>query len=192
VKKFFRAQSTLEFIMILILVIAGIFVMGPYVIRSVNAYMRSWEISASQLRHSPQQQVPVAQVNLCGNGACDFGETNAQCPVECFCGNGSCDYDESLSSCRCDCQRPCSSFSGTECCGPLAEGRCYRFTDTNGNLLGCFDKTTIVFGGNPYPISPNCMFGGIGGNFNGLNNCGDCNCETGLGETTSNCPADCQ
>lgn len=52
-KKFFRAQSTLEFIMILILVIAGIFVMGPYVIRSVNAYMRSWEISADQAKHDP-------------------------------------------------------------------------------------------------------------------------------------------
>ena len=52
-KKFFRAQSTLEFIMILILVLAGILVMGPYVIRSVNAYMRSWEISAEQTKHNP-------------------------------------------------------------------------------------------------------------------------------------------
>jgi len=52
-KKLFRAQSTLEFMMIIILVLAGIFVMGPYVIRSVNAYLHSWEVSSEQARNQP-------------------------------------------------------------------------------------------------------------------------------------------
>jgi hypothetical protein len=52
-KKIFRAQSTLEFIMIIILVLAGVMVMGPYVLRSVNAYMRSWELSADQAKNNP-------------------------------------------------------------------------------------------------------------------------------------------
>ncbi|MFA6379310.1 MAG: hypothetical protein WCX16_05990 [Candidatus Omnitrophota bacterium] len=52
-KKPFRAQSTLEFMMIIILVLAGVVIMGPYVIRSVNAYMRSWENAASQAQSNP-------------------------------------------------------------------------------------------------------------------------------------------
>lgn|GEM_PF-650035 len=52
-KKPFRAQSTLEFIMIIILVLAGVVVMGPYVIRSINAYLHSWEVASSQARNKP-------------------------------------------------------------------------------------------------------------------------------------------
>ncbi|MCX5681549.1 MAG: hypothetical protein NT079_04645 [Candidatus Omnitrophica bacterium] len=77
IKKILLAQSTLEFMMIIILVIAGVVVMGPYVIRSVNAYMRSWEIAADQARFNPN--VPLH--DAC-NGVCDFGDT-ITCPQDC-------------------------------------------------------------------------------------------------------------
>lgn len=56
-KKFPRAQSTLELIMVIILVLAGIIVMGPYVIRGVNAYMRSWEIAVDQANSNPNVEI---------------------------------------------------------------------------------------------------------------------------------------
>ncbi len=49
-KKIKKAQTTLEYAMIIMLVILSIVVMGPYVIRSVNAHMRSWEVSTDQAR----------------------------------------------------------------------------------------------------------------------------------------------
>lgn len=61
-KKFFQAQSTLELIMVIILVLAGIFVMGPYVVRSVNAYMRSWEISVSQANSNPNVALNPSEI----------------------------------------------------------------------------------------------------------------------------------
>jgi len=61
-KKTFHAQSTLELIMVIILVLAGIFVMGPYVIRSVNAYMHSWELSVDQANSNPNVEVEAWEV----------------------------------------------------------------------------------------------------------------------------------
>lgn len=110
-RKFFSAQSTLEFIMLLILVLAGIFVMGPYVIRSVNAYMRSWEIAASDAQH---KLVSASQFSVCGNGVCEPGENNFNCPADCYCGNGTCDPGESYPSCA-DCPPP-PSFCQTHAC----------------------------------------------------------------------------
>lgn len=80
-KNKFYAQSTLEFIMLLILVLAGIFVMGPYVIRSVNAYMRSWEVAVDQSKQS-LAQVPAGQVDPnvplpCNQVSCTGGTEDA-------------------------------------------------------------------------------------------------------------------
>jgi hypothetical protein len=61
-KKTFHAQSTLELIMVIILVLAGIFVMGPYVIRSVNAYMHSWELSVDQANSNPNVALDSSEV----------------------------------------------------------------------------------------------------------------------------------
>ena len=68
--------------MILIAVIASIMVMGPYVLRGVNAYMRSWEISAQEARHDIGQEVPAWAVE----------ETPPPPPDPCYgivCGNYS-------------------------------------------------------------------------------------------------------
>lgn len=92
-KKFFQAQSTLELIMVIILVLVGIIVMGPYVVRSVNAYMRSWEISASQANSNPNvilnpSEIPGGApptVMTCGHP--NFQVSKAACELN----NGSLD-----------------------------------------------------------------------------------------------------
>jgi len=56
------AQSTLEYIMVIVAVIASIMVMGPYVFRGVNAYMRSWEISAEQAQHDTSARIESWEV----------------------------------------------------------------------------------------------------------------------------------
>lgn len=58
-----RAQSTLEYIMIIVAVLTAIAVMMPYVYRGVNAYMRSWEISAQEARHDVGVKVPVWMID---------------------------------------------------------------------------------------------------------------------------------
>ena len=86
-----RSQSTLEFIMIIILVLAGVIVMGPYVIRSVNAYMRSWEISASQSKQDLSVRIqpwelpggPPPPTLTCG----DYDNSSSDCTAN----NGSLD-----------------------------------------------------------------------------------------------------
>ncbi|MDD3374198.1 MAG: hypothetical protein PHY73_00550 [Candidatus Omnitrophica bacterium] len=57
-----NAQSPLEYIMIIIAVIASITAMGPYVIRGVNAYMRSWEISAEQTQRDTRARLNAWEV----------------------------------------------------------------------------------------------------------------------------------
>jgi PGF-pre-PGF domain-containing protein len=46
---------------------------------------------------------------VCGNGACDSGESYLNCPTDCtrpaaVCGNGRCEFGESTASCPADCQ----------------------------------------------------------------------------------------
>jgi hypothetical protein len=59
---------------------------------------------------------------VCGNGACESGETQQDCPTDCksgtTCGNGLCDQGESVSSCPADCTDACA---GKEC-GPDGKG----------------------------------------------------------------------
>jgi len=137
-KKFFRAQSTLEFIMIIILVLTGIFVMGPYVIRSVNAYMHSWEISAEQARNNPNVQLnpwempggpPPPPTCATDCSACDENECDNEAPrcmvLEYFQDiGGAC----VLGPFHCADRDPsgCLKFTGNTCCDadPSCEAHC--------------------------------------------------------------------
>jgi subtilisin family serine protease len=52
----------------------------------------------------------AAGSNLCGNEACDLGETVANCKTDCFCGNNNCDVGENHISCPSDCpQTTCTA-----------------------------------------------------------------------------------
>ena len=71
--------------MILIAVIASIMVMDPYVLRGVNAYMRSWEISAQEARHDIGQEVPAWIIENPANppplNCSDFDDNPSNCHV---------------------------------------------------------------------------------------------------------------
>ncbi len=156
-KKPFRAQSTLEFIMITILVLAGIVVMGPYVIRSVNAYMRSWEISAEQAQHDYSVS---ANVSGCSSVTCE-GLAHDSCCLSLDCcywrtqsfsipADGSCKKrpaqncafvppDPNACRCEVDCSSvTCNNFSSShnDCC---ANECCYwkiiKEDDPSGNCI---------------------------------------------------------
>ncbi|NTX35221.1 hypothetical protein HUA78_12265 [Myxococcus sp. CA033] len=51
---------------------------------------------------------------VCGNGTCDFGESEGTCPADCYCGDGWCN-GESVYSCPVDCGCPNPCGNGT--CG---------------------------------------------------------------------------
>ncbi len=51
-----NAQHTLEYMILLILIMAGIIIGGPYVIRSWNAQMKGWEDSVSDSMTDPLQE----------------------------------------------------------------------------------------------------------------------------------------
>jgi len=55
---------------------------------------------------------------VCGDGTCDSGETNANCPADCpvgpVCGDGTCDNNEDCSICEADCGECCVPMTTTE------------------------------------------------------------------------------
>lgn len=127
--------------------------------------------------------IEAADINTCGNGICDYGEYNSNCPSDCYCGNlrceqgesfsvcpidckqqiicgdGKCEADETYISCRQDCPHPCDSMDCNDH-NTCTQDSC---SIING-LHGCFNS----------PISPCCG--------NGI-------CE--LGEGVWICTADC-
>lgn len=64
-----HGQSILEYVFIAMLVILGVIVMGPYVIRSVNAHFKLWDEAMDQ------RQVPI---NVGISGECHCGKPVAQ------------------------------------------------------------------------------------------------------------------
>ncbi len=51
-----NAQHTLEYMVLLILIMAGIIIGGPYVIRSWNAQMKGWEDSVRDSMTDPLRE----------------------------------------------------------------------------------------------------------------------------------------
>ncbi len=48
-----KAQHTLEYGIVLILIMTGIIIMGPYIIRGWNAQMKGWEDSVEDSLNEP-------------------------------------------------------------------------------------------------------------------------------------------
>ena len=110
-------------------------------------------------------------LTTCGNGTCDFGETNQTCPQDCSGATGQ--YKNNCSS-----DSDCVSDGGTchECLNKtwfnaLSSG----YKKINFVCEGIGDSLCKCQGGT-------CAVSSI---------CGDGTCDTGLGETATNCPADC-
>jgi len=110
-------QSTIEYSMVVMLVMAGIIVLGPYVIRSVNAHFKMWEDTTEEaftdpLKDRDPEGLPKPQ---------------CRCPVKATgCGLGSCQPTEMLWQKDCvplDCEPQetrCEVENG--CCGEEVGG----------------------------------------------------------------------
>lgn len=77
---------------------------------------------------------------VCGNGACEAGETNASCPADCMvagpvCGNGACEAGETSASCAADCA-PAGPVCGDGVC---AAGESCPADCTDLSLAECLD-----------------------------------------------------
>src|SRR5262245_20910205 len=84
-------QHSIEYAVVLILVMAAIIIAGRYIIRSWNANMKSWEDSAIDSMLDPMQQAP--NISL---GPCNCVLRPAGCgPL------GGCPEDQQFHRCEC-------------------------------------------------------------------------------------------
>jgi len=91
------AQSTIEFSVVIVVICAGILLMGPYVIRGINAHMKGWEDAVYDSMSDPLMPVsdlPAIPTTGCGyncpDGICCSGvENKDNCIKDCnTCGDG--------------------------------------------------------------------------------------------------------
>ncbi len=140
-KLFPRAQSILEYCLLVIVIAAGVIIMSPYVIRSTNAYFKSWEDAADDSFNDPLVKagtggLPTVSCSCdvsfkdqgCGTGGCAQTARyyKRSCsPVGCSCvdlpnpppGHTDKDCDECLVDNAC-CTPPVSAGScGDPACG---------------------------------------------------------------------------
>ena len=74
-----NGQHTLEYMILLTLIMAGIIIGGPYVIRSWNAQMKGWEDSVidsmtDPLAQAPPNIVPITGCDWVSWGSCGLGD----------------------------------------------------------------------------------------------------------------------
>jgi hypothetical protein len=115
------------------------------------------------------------QAPKCGNGSCENGESNANCPGDCpsqsQCGNGTCDAGETTGNCAQDCP------AMGNC--PADPVECF-FCASFGQLCPAGHDMNSCFA---------CILGGGGGTCAG--GFPDGTCDMAAGENSQNCPFDC-
>src|SRR3989338_5072375 len=79
-----NAQHTLEYMILLTLIMAGIIIGGPYAIRSWNAQVKGWEDSVIDSMTDPLMEAPPGAVtipgcdpNSWGDIGCNMGATDS-------------------------------------------------------------------------------------------------------------------
>ncbi len=107
-----KAQHLTEYLLIVTLVMSGIIVMGPYVIRSWNANLKDWDSSIDDSMSDTLKEAPSG-IPLPGCGSCTF--ENLCAPGVC-CGDGTtCELNEQVFA------RQCYTLNGSPVlCGPPA------------------------------------------------------------------------
>ena len=137
---------------------------------------------------------------LCGNGACDAGETSASCPQDCAtsspCGNGTCDAGETSASCPQDCATSSTCGNGTcdvgetsascpqDCSveiGSCGDGKCDADESVDSCPADCICGNGTCDEGESHELCPKDCAKPV--------RCGDGSCDSG--ETRLNCPKDC-
>jgi len=81
-----KGQSIIEYALLIILVLAGVYVMTPYVIRSWNANIKGWEDSVKDSYQEPISASPPGVLDI--DGTCNYQPPCSSPPC---CGYGTCD-----------------------------------------------------------------------------------------------------
>ena len=124
------AQSVLEYSAIAMLVIAGILVMGPYMIRSVNAYFKTAEDQAKDSFREEIVQTPlIGREQQYDLGSCQCGFTAFTCSDGTQCPRNQ-------------------MFSELKCVPSECED---RYEANNLQTLKCSDETTGITFSSAYP-----------------------------------------
>jgi len=127
-----KGQHSIEFAVVMIVVMAGIIIMGRYVIRSWNANMQSWEDTAIDSLMDPMLPAPTIDLGPCRCtmqpvgcgplGGCPSDQFFHRCecsPLGCGLGNplaGCGSVPESSGVCVCDVN--CCTLPTVISCGP--------------------------------------------------------------------------
>lgn len=182
-----KAQSIIEFTIVIMLVIAGILIAGPYAKRAINAHLKGWEDAVDDSLNDPLQQtqdVSGLPIFCDYDGICDPpAESSDCCDCGSGCGDNICCKDSAgnfiagdFAGCP-DCST--CGINGCEpgedannCCQDCGcdpnDGECC--TDNEGNPVGCDVD------------SADCASGYV---------CGDTTCDRSRGENEMNCCEDC-
>ena len=126
----------------------------------------------------------VCVLASCGNGTCDLGETEANCPQDCnksgaVCGNGFCEEGETASSCPQDCQ-PHKPICGDKFC-ERSMGEDERTCPQDCVIMPSCGNSMCEEGENVDTCPQDCK--------QPRAVCGNSFCEVGENEAT--CPQDC-
>jgi len=96
-----RAQTVLEYAMLIFIVVAALVAMGLYIQRGINA-----KLKVTEIRINEATKVEA----ICGNCKCEKGENCSNCEIDCCgCGDGACNSlcGENALNCPQDCEYPC-------------------------------------------------------------------------------------
>ncbi len=213
-----RSQSLIELTTLIVLIVVGIILIRPYVIRAVNAHFKTWE---ETIEDSTKEELQEALLNelppppVCPDGTCTAGfEDVTRCCQDCgTCNDGYCcpQKGEDNNTSPNYCPQDCGTCGDTICTPERNEdvNTCCVDCSTCGDGSCCTDLGPDVPGGTPVgkdvgctpdcpqaPLCPNriCDPGEDRSNCcqdcHGEPACPDGTCCTDAGETSS-CPADC-
>lgn len=121
-----KAQQALEFSIMVALIVAGIIIMGPYVIRSWNANMKTTEDSVTDSFRDPLKKVPPPDIDVDGCSCGDWqygncGGGTSDCPPTYrekykICTPTGCEEGRDIDISDCEEDQTCCTWYPIGCC----------------------------------------------------------------------------